>query len=75
MSGQVWWESTIGLGIFNHVTHSIVKSICVKTMKSKLQQACELQVLILSYNINLKVQSSASLNQIIHFDLLDVVQC
>jgi hypothetical protein len=44
-------------------------------MKSKLQQACELQVLILSYNINLKVQSSASLNQKILFDLLDVVQC
>jgi hypothetical protein len=44
-------------------------------MKSKLQQACELQVLILSYNINLKFQSSASLNQKIHFDLLDVVQC
>jgi hypothetical protein len=74
MSGQVCWESTIGLAIFNHVTHSIVKSICVKTMKSKLQAACELQVLILSNNTNLKVQSSASLNHKILFDLLDVVQ-
>jgi len=75
MSGQLCWESSIGLGIFNHVTHSIVKSICVKTMKSKLQQACELQVLILSYNINLKVQSFASLNQKLLIDLLVVVQC